>query len=304
MPSDTLNIETRINTLHAVLGAEQDRLAVGEALQSANGNWAEALTSLKDKLPEASLKTVTLAHSLAVWSGDNTPIVKTLAGQPDLTNLRDVALRFNVDKLSALVDPNTVPVNTAGATADEKQKNFAIALHNKLFTAEPTAVLHRMVEDAEVPIADTNQRTGVVSFLTNQPEFNIRTTSVYTALKHPDAFKGIADEHRAGVVEQLKTLQRVQAISPVPEAVPILMKANLTSAFRVAEIPESTFLSAHGPTLGENTARQVYTSAINAHIRNEHALMSMREAWRGTGLAIIDGQEPREARMAKLQGGG
>ena len=99
----------------------------------------------------------------------------------------------------------------------------------------------------------------------------------------------------------LKILQRVQAISPVPEAVPALMKANLTSAFHVAEKPESTFLRAFGPTLGEDTARQVYTNAINAHIRNEHALITMRQTMRGTGLAIIDGKQTREERVAALQ---
>src|SRR5204862_2250109 len=140
------------------------------------------------------------------------------------------------------------------------------------------------------PIVDTNLRAGVVSFLDNQPDFNTRTTSIYTALKHPEAFKGIADEHRPEVVENLKTLQRVQAISPIPEAVPILMKANLTSAFRVAEIPESTFLNAHGTALGEDTARQVYTSAINTHIRHEHALMTIRETLR-PGMAIMGGQQ-------------
>ena len=248
MPSETLNIETRIKTLNTVLTEKHDRQTVDEALRAANGDMPAALASLKGKLPGAALQKVALAHSLAVWSDDHVSVVKALSGQADITNLRDVALRFNVEKLTALVDPNIVPANTVGATADEKKKNFAIALHNKLFTAEPTAVLHRMVQDAEVPIADTNHRTGVVSFLTNQPEFNIRTTSVYTALKHPDAFKGIADEHRAGVVEQLKTLQRVQAISPIPEAIPVLCKANLTSAFRVAELPESTFLNAtEGP---------------------------------------------------------
>ena len=302
MPSETLNLENRIKTLNTVLTEKNDRQTVDEALRAANGDMPAALASLKGKLPDAALQKVALAHSLAVLSDDHVSVVKALSGQADITNLRDVALRFNVEKLTALVDPNTVPADTAGATADEKKKNFAIALQNKLFTAEPTAVLQRMVQEAEVPIADTNQRTGVVSFLTNQPEFNIRTTSVYTALKHPDAFNGIADEQRAGVAEHLKTLQRVQAISPVPAAVTVLMKANLTSAFRVAEIPESTFLSAHGPALGEDTARQVYTSAINTHIRNEHALITMREAWRGTGLAIIDGQQPMEARMAKLQG--
>ena len=300
MPSET-HIEARVKSLNAAL-TEKHGQAVGKALRAANGDMPAALASLKGKLPAAALQKVALAHSLAVWSDDHVSLVKALSGQADITNLRDVALNFNVKKLAALVDSKTVPANTVGATVDEKKKNFAIALQNKLFTAEPTAVLHRMVQDAEVPIADVNQRKGVASFLSNQPEFNIRTSSVYTALKHPDAFKGIADEHRPGVVEQLKTLQRVQAISPTAAAVPALMKANLTSAFRVAEIPESTFLSAHGATLGEDTARQVYTSAINTHIRNEHALMTMREAWRGTGLAIIDGQQPMEARMAKLQG--
>ena len=79
------------------------------------------------------------------------------------------------------------------------------------------------------------------------------------------------------------------------------MNANLTSAFRVAEMPESTFLNAHGKTLGEDTARQVYTNAINTHIRNEHALITMREAARGTGLAIIDGKQTLKERVAGLQ---
>ena len=273
------NIEARIKTLNTVLTDKDDRKVVDAELRAANGDMPTVLASLEGKLPAAALQKVALAHSLAVLTDDHLPVVKAIANTPDITNLRDVALHFNVEKLTALVNPKAVPGNTVGATADEKKKNFALALQNRLFTAEPTAVLHRMVQDAEVPIADTNQRTGVASFLTNQPEFNIRTTSVYTALKHPDAFKGIADEHRAGIVEQLKTLQRVQAISPIPAAVPVLMAANLTSAFRVAEMPESTFLSAHAQTLGEDAAKQVYTNAINANVRNEHALMTMREAW-------------------------
>ena len=294
--------ETRINTLNAILTAKEDHQTVKNELLAAKGDWAATVASLKDKLPEASLQKVTLAHSLADWSGDNVPVVEAvLAAQPDLTHLRDLALRFNVDKLAALVDPRAVPEATPGATAEEKQRNFAVGLRQKLFVVEPTAVLHRMVEDAEISIADEGVRSGVTQFLSNQPEFNIRTTSIYTALKHPEALKDIANEHQATVVDHVKTLQRVQAISPVPEAVPVLMKANLTSAFHVAQMPESTFLRTHGETLGEETARQVYTNAINNHVRNEHALITMRETMRGTGLAIIDGQRSIPDRIAVLQ---
>lgn len=299
---EPLELAARTKALLAVLPVREHQEAVVQEVHAANGDFSAALTGLQNKLPAESLKQLSLAHSLAVWSDDHVPVVTALAKDPDVQNLRDVALRFNVEKLAAVVDPKVVPESTAGATEDEKARNFAVGLQRKLFVAEPTAVLQRMVHEAEIPIADANVRGGVASFLGNQPDFNIGTTSIHAALKHPEAFKDIAEEHRPAVVEHLKTLQRVHAISPVPEAVPALMKANLTSAFRVAEIPETTFLRAHGGTLGEETARQVHTSAVNAQIRNEHALITMREAMRGTGLAIIDGKQSREERLATLQG--
>jgi hypothetical protein len=280
-----------LKTVDAVLPAATDKEAVKTQLQTANGNWTAALPDLKEKLSSDSFKKVALAHSLAAWTGDNAPVAQAvLTAKPDLTSLRDVALNFNVDKLAQTIDAKAVPETTPGATAEEKQRNFAVALRQKLFTAEPTAVLHRMVADAEIPIANGAARSGIARFLNNQPDFNIRTTSVYTALKNADALKDIPEADRDAVVDHLKILQRVQAISPVPEAVPALMTANLTSAFHVAEKPEATFLEAFGPALGEDTARQVYTNAINAHIRNEHALMTLRQTMRGTGLAIIDGK--------------
>jgi hypothetical protein len=227
MPTKELNLETRINTLHAVLTTKQDQHAVDHALRAANGDMTAALSNLKDKLSKASLQKVALAHTLADLSNDNEPFVKAVAGTKGVASLRDVALTMGVAKLATLVDPAHVPIGTKGKTNAEKARNFAITLQHGLFAAEPTAVLHRMVEEDEIPITDTNVRTGVVSVLSNLPDFNIRTTSIYTALKHPEAFKGIAEEHRAGVVDNLKTLQRVQAISPVPEVVPVLMKANL-----------------------------------------------------------------------------
>ena len=294
--------QIRINALNAILSTNEHKEAVKTAFLTAKGDWTAALASLKDTLPEPSLKKIGLANSLAALSDDNVPVVKAiLAAEPDLMSLRDLALRFNVERLTALVDPKAIPETTSGATAEEKQKKFAVALRQKLFSAEPTAVLHRMVEDAEIPVANGDVRAGITKFFSNQPDFNIRTTSIYTALKHPEAFKDIADDQRAAVVDHLKTMQRVQAISPVPESIPALMKANLTSAFQVTEKPETIFLRAFSPQIGEDIARQVYTNALNAHIRNEHALITMRQTMRGTGLAIIDGKQTREERITALQ---
>jgi hypothetical protein len=298
LPKVFFSIKTRMKTLKSVMIDAQNEKPVSEALNEANGDWPKALIILKDKneVPAETLQRLDLAHSLADWSSDHVPVVKALADDTTVKSMRDVALHFNVEKLTALVDSDSLPEDVAGALVEDKKKNFATSLNRKLFRSEPTAVLHRMVKEAEIPIADAKVRAGIDSILSNQPDFNIRTTSVYTILNKPEAFKDIAEDDRPGVIENMKTLSRVQAISPVPEAVPILMKANLTSASRVAEMPESTFLKAHGLTLGMETARQVYTNSINVQIHNEQALMTMLEARRGTGIAIIDGMQNKEER--------
>ena len=294
-------LNNRIATLTAVLADKKHQKAVDAAMRTANGDISAALDSLKPKLPDASLQKITFAHSLADLANDRVSVVKAIVTEPGITNLRDAALHFNIEKLAGIVDANNLPADISAEKAIEEKQKIAVAFRQKLFVAEPTAVLQRMVLDAEIPIADATVSQGVAAFLDNQPDFNIRTTSIYTALKHPEAFKDIAEEHRAGVVEHLKTLQRVQSLSPVPEAVPILINANLTSAFGVAELPESSFLKAHGEALGEETALQVYTTAINSRIRNEQALMTMRESIRGTGLAILDREQPMQTRMARRE---
>ena len=301
MPTQTFDIGTRILSINSALTDPAHQQVVDTALQTANGDWTVALARLKDQLPQPALQKVELAHALADMTSDNVPLVRALAEQPSVTTLRDVALNFNADKLAALVQADNLPADIAGATPEERARNFAASVNNKLFMSQTSAVLQRMVTNAEVPIADTNLRTGIASFLNNQPDFNIRTTSIYTALQRPEAFQNIAEDQRAGIVDQLKTLQRVAAISPVPDAVPVLMKANISSAFDVSQMPESTFLKMHGGALGEDTARQVYGNAINAHIRNEHALVTMRETLKGPGLAIMGGQQTQAQRTEAMQ---
>lgn len=109
MASQSFNLETRISALNAPLTEQAHQQAVDAALRAANGDMPTAMASLKEQLPEASLQKIALAHSLADLLDDNVPVVKALAEQPDVTNLRDLALRFNVEKLVPVVDPQAVP---------------------------------------------------------------------------------------------------------------------------------------------------------------------------------------------------
>ncbi len=120
MPSPSFNLETRINALNAVLNKKAEQQVVSDALTASNGNWEAAMTTLTAQLPDTSLQKVAFANTLAAWSNDNIPVIQNLVGQPGLSNLRDVALNFNVEKLAALVDPQVVPQNITGATNDKK----------------------------------------------------------------------------------------------------------------------------------------------------------------------------------------
>ena len=59
--------------------------------------------------------------------------------------MRDVALHYNPDMLVEMVDPENVPGTTPGTTPAEKTRNFAIALHRKLFIIEPSAVIRTLI---------------------------------------------------------------------------------------------------------------------------------------------------------------
>src|SRR6476660_9311427 len=91
--------ETRLKTLNAVLPDKKDKEAVKKEFLAADGDWTKASANLKTLLSEEIFQKASFAYSLADWSNDNVRIVKALAEQPDLTSMRDVALRYNPDKL-------------------------------------------------------------------------------------------------------------------------------------------------------------------------------------------------------------
>ena len=60
---------------------------LADATNSANGDWSQALAALRATMPDA-VDRLTLAHSLAEWSGDNASIVKAFVVSNDVANLR------------------------------------------------------------------------------------------------------------------------------------------------------------------------------------------------------------------------
>ena len=84
-------------------------------------------------------------------------------------------------------------------------------------------------------------------------------------------------------------MQRIVAVSPEPDAVPVLYNAKVQSAMQISALPKAQFMAAFSESdLDENTLAQIHHNAQQTQVRNEHFLMSIREAAQPTGVAMID----------------
>jgi hypothetical protein len=294
--------EIRLETIKAVITDKDVKTRLNACFTKAKGNWPATLEALKKaKINKSVIKKLDLTHSLASITEDNQDLTIKLADQGKANSLREIALKHNTESLKKLIDPEKIPETVTGKNDEEKKNNYILRIRKSFYSKETSAVLHQMINDDTICIADVNTREGLKSFFANQPEFNIRQKSVYCAITNENAFKGIKDEYKSGIIEQLKILQRIQAICPTPESIPVLIKNNIHTSYRVAEIPEHTFIKYISKELGEVVAKQIYTNAVNNKIRIEHALTAMREAVIGTGVAAIDGKNTFKKRVDTFQ---
>mgnify|MGYP001057821509 CR=1 FL=1 len=249
------------------------------------GNWDEVKSELsKDKsFTPAIVKNLEFTHYLSKWSNDNKAVVELFQKDDKLLSMRDIALNFNKEAFVQKVK------SISPAKSDDDKKAFAIDLHHKLFEFEPTAVVVNMIKDPQVPVLNTAVGTKVATLLEKNPDFNIRTTSVYEVFKNNKEFKKIPEDLQQPIQTELKTLQRIVTVSPVADAIPVLYDAKLHTAFQISDIPPAQFKTAlSGKGLDANILQQIHTNAQHLRVRNEHALIALKEASEETGIDMID----------------
>lgn len=280
----------RFNFFKADLGEEKSiHKKFASIYTEHDGDWKAISAKLEaepDFNPEVIGK-LEFTNNLATWSEDHEGLITLFQKDKKTNSMRDLALAFNKKSLTKKVVDAKVDVG------DKTPEVLAHELHTRLFQIEPTATVVRMLADPkETPVADQMMGGRVATFLANQPEsFNLKTTSVYEAFKYENAFENIDEDSTEGVINEVKALQRVVAISPAPEVIPALMKSKMTSAYRIGEMSEKQFIqsfSAEFGDQGEAMAKQVHVNAINARIRNEQALIALKEMHQGTGVDFID----------------
>lgn len=275
----------KIEFFKSDLKVTSQRKVFEEKYNENNGKWSvikSELEAIEGFNPEI-ISSLEFTHNLAEWSEDNEDFISVFQKDNKIKSMRDIAIKFN--KIAFIEKVK----DFSPAELEEEKNAFALNLHRELFNMEPTALLVNMIKDPQVSILNDAIGANVAAVLEKQPDFNIRTTSIYMIIKNEEALKDIPSENHGMVVNQLKTLQRITAISPDTDALPVLYKANIHSAEQISALPKKQFMSVMSKSgLDDQTLMQIHVNAQQAHVRNEQVMMSLREVYQGTGVAMID----------------
>ena len=281
---ENLKLDSKLNFFKFDLKADKQK-AFNEIYKSNAGDWTVIKSELASKpgFTDAIINNLEFTHQLSSWGNNNAELVSIFQKDKQTNSLRDIALNLNKTEFIDKV------ISAAPAGAKKDKQAFALNLHQELFQLQPTAMLVNMVKDPQVPFLNDAVGINVANVLAKQPDFNIKTTSVYEVINNAAALKEIPAASQDAVKTQLKTLQRIVAISPLSDAVPALYNANVHTAMQISAMPKAQFMAVFSESdLDENTLAQIHSNAQQAQVRNEHFLVSIREAAKPTGVAMID----------------
>ncbi len=226
-------LDIKYNFFKGDLKADKQKKVFEALYKKNNGDWVSIKSELakEAEFTPGIIKNLEFTDHLANWSDDAEKIVAEFKKDDAINSLRDIALSLNKENFIK-------KVATLAPVGDKlEQQTYALNLHKKLFQLEPTAMLVNMAKDPQVPMLNNAVGIEIVKLLEKKPDFNIKTVSVYEVLKDEIVLKDIPKESQDAVKTQLKTLQRITALSPVPDAVPVLFNAHLHTALQISSMP-------------------------------------------------------------------
>ncbi len=249
-----------------------------------DGYWPDIKQELlkNNSFSPELIKKLEFTNQLADWGNNNERLVALFDSEHQTNSMREIALQLNRDEFISKVQ-NTAP-------AEYKNKiEYAEKLHEQLFFLEPTAILINIGRDRRIPILNDSIGKNVISVLEKQPDFNIKTTSIYEILKKEELLSHVPEELKAEVQSQLKIVQRIATVSSSSVAIPALYTTNFHSAAQIASLPGEQFATMmFNEGLERNVALQIVANAQQAVARNEQTLISLKEVQEGTGIEFID----------------
>ena len=228
---------------------------------------------------------------LGTLTQNHLPLVEELQQmrrQGDLNSMRDL-VKLDTNAWTQLINKRIaggavgVPKDTPGKDDAERTANYAAALVKLIEEAFPTAMIADRVAKDDFP-----GKNDLVRFFANQPDFEFGETSIadHLAESAEVSLRGVED--RPALTRRLEAMQRLFPLSPRYDDTRVLLTEGLDSAYRIANIPERTFVEAYSAKFGgEGNARRIHTSAHEVQARMLHISASAYQAMRDVHLTVI-----------------
>ena len=232
------------------------------------GDTAKFWESVRQSFGDETANRLQLDGQLGYLTLNNAPLIGRLhetEGHAPLSSTLDLARRgyYRADKWSELAD-GAVPEQIPGETPEEKRANYAELLAAQVRLSFPTAVVADMVSSGELPLTDVvDVRDGVHTFLSeHQGKFEIGMQPIEQYV----ARNNLGDQIAESVKDQIKRLQRVYQITATDQAMTVLLKNNLDSAYKIVRYDEEEFVQSFKDELGgEEQARLTYIKSRLVH---------------------------------------
>ena len=283
-------VSTLQDMLQPTLPEPADQEQFARLYAQYQGNWASFWAAVEQALGADAADRLQLMGQLYYLTINNQPLVSALtepeSGRPLISTVELATLGYYDPAKWAPLIGAAIPPGIHGADADEQAANYAQLLAAQVRVAYPTAVLADQVQQNIMPIADTaDVAAGVVNFLNGNQGFEIGVEPVEAYI----ARTGLTGTP-AGVITQLKRLQRVYQLTPDDTSMAVLLRHNLDSAFAITRYDSAGFARVFGGELGgADTA-----TAIHARAKQVFAsVLSVTVAYLGGRVApALGGQAP------------
>lgn len=185
--------------------------------------------------------------------------------------------QWDLDRWVWMLDDRSVtfPDDVPGADTTEKRQNYARTLFNILEAAYPTVSLCASIERDEIATSAPPNTEFLVTFLGNNPDFDISESNIARYLDSavsPWTDIDIGDQPAARA--NLETLQRIYRLTPPIgryKTTKVLLEQGLTSAAQVVASTRSEFVARFGPLLpdddhhAEALAGTIWDNAARVH---------------------------------------
>jgi Tc toxin complex TcA C-terminal TcB-binding domain/Neuraminidase-like domain/Salmonella virulence plasmid 28.1kDa A protein len=246
--------------------SDDDSKRVMEELAKHQGDFQSFFSVLADH-PTLSVNVgrIQSVFELSALTGDHLPLVNYLINKQKIKKTGELKKfagksKTEWEKLLKSQQIDT-PATAKGKTKSEKIKHFSATLEKNFTKKFPTAAFSsRLKEDKRSTIV---QKDVLSEFFEEHPDFDLQHHRIEAFVHaHP---KKIAKEHRQGLTDQLRRIQRVFKLAPSYEASTALLNKGIHSSQQIYVMGKDRFINSFSADLGKKEATQVFANAARMY---------------------------------------